>query len=93
MNLFGESTARLTNRPLLPHGVRFRCTCSVIVHKHGFPVRAVVEVDVNVVAGVRHMDDVLAMEGVNGFSEGCAGFLGAEAVLVVAMALWRFLYG
>ncbi len=38
-------------------------------------------------AGVRHVDDILAVEGVDGFSEGRAGLLGAKAVLVVAMAL------
>ena len=43
--------------------------------------------------GVRHVDDVLAMEGVNRFSEGCAGLLCAEVVLVVLVSLWWFLYG
>ena len=44
-------------------------------------------------AGVRHVDDVFAVEGVNGLSESCAGFLGVQAVFVAAMALWRFLDG
>ena len=33
--------------------------------------------DVDIVLGVRHMDDVLAMEGVNGFSETGADLLSA----------------
>ena len=40
-----------------------------------------------------HVDDLLAVEGVDSLAEGGAGLLRAEAVLVVAMALWRFLDG
>ena len=34
-------------------------------------------------AGVRHVDDVLAMEDIDCFSESRAGLLGAQAILVV----------
>ena len=40
-----------------------------------------------------HVDHVLPVQGVDGLAESGAGLLRPQAVLVVAVALWRFLDG
>ena len=52
------------------------------VHDNRLAVGTVVEVNVDVVAGIRHVDDVFAVQGVDGFSGSRAGLLGAEVILV-----------
>ncbi len=50
--------------------------------------------DIDVVAGVRHVDDVFAVESVDCFSESRAGLLGTQAVLVVLLRSgWLLDYG
>ena len=56
------------------------------VHDNRLAVGTVVEVDVDVVAGVRHVDDVFAVQGVDGLSESRAGLLGAEVMFASLQA-------
>ena len=70
-------------RHIALHVVQQTVHGAVEVNDNWLAVGTIIEVNVDVVAGIRHVNDVLAMKGVDGFSEGCAGLLGAEAVLVV----------